>query len=121
MANRSFYPLLGTLDPEIATFDGYVRVSTSGTIVSQSVTGCTVARSNTGLYTLTFADLYPAMKSCVITPVCATATDIKAQVVTAFPSTTGVVTIRFVAVATASDLPTDGGFYVHVAMKNSSA
>jgi hypothetical protein len=121
MANRNFYPFGGSLDPEVVMLDGYVRVSTSGTIVSQTLTGATVAAGTTGVYTITLDDTYNSLLSCVVTPVCASATDIKAQVVSAFPDTTGIITIRFVAVGTAANLPTNGGFFVHLALKNSGA
>lgn len=121
MSEHNYFPAGGTLDPEVITYDGYVRVSTSGTIVSSTLTGVTVARDDTGLYTLTVADLFPSLLSCIVTPVCPTATDIKCQVVTAFPSTTGVITLQFVAVGTAADLPTSGGFFVHLAFKNSTS
>lgn len=61
MSNRMYYPVRGSLNREMVLLFGNVVTSTNGAIASQVCKGFTVARTGTGVYTITLDDTYAAL------------------------------------------------------------
>lgn len=80
MASRFFKPVQA-LNPEIKIIAGSFSIASSGGAATK-VTGLgyTVAKSDTGEYTITLADQYSSCISAVATVQAATAVDLVAQV-----------------------------------------
>ena len=76
--------------------------------------GWTVARSNTGLFTITMTDRFTALNKASAVVWSATAQNLKAQIAafTVGPTATATVQIRLVANGTATDMASDAGSWV---------
>lgn len=80
MASRFFKPVQA-LNPEIKLIAGSFSIAASGGAATKLTgLGYTVAKSNTGEYTITLADQYSACISAVATVQAATAVDLVAQI-----------------------------------------
>ena len=81
MSNRMFYPLRGSLNREVVTLYGTVTTTTNGTIGSQDCKGFSVARTSTGLYTITLQDAYAATLDVRVLIIDTTITPGKGQII----------------------------------------
>lgn len=90
------------------------------TALTSTMKGATAVQIDTGLFEITLADTYPTLLSSDIMLQKASATDIKAQMVSAAPSTTGILKFRTVAVATATNLASGDVIYIRLTLRNSS-
>lgn len=91
------------------------------TSLTSTIKGATVSQINTGLFEIALADTYPTLLSADIMIQKASATDIKPQMVSAAPSTTGLITFRTVAVATATNLASGDVIYIRLTLRNSGS
>ena len=81
MSNRMFYPTRGSLNREVVTLYGTVTTTTNGTIGSQDCKGFSVARTSTGLYTITLQDAYAATLDVRVLIIDTTITPGKGQII----------------------------------------
>lgn len=67
MSNRMFYPFRGSLNREVVALYGEVTTTTGGAIGSQVCKGFSVARTGTGVYTITLQDTYAGVLDAHVT------------------------------------------------------
>jgi len=103
MASRNFNPLQA-LNPEVKIIAGSFSIAASGGAATKvSGLGYSVAKSNTGVYTITLADKYSSMVSAVATVQAATAVDLVAQVKSIDVNSAGTVVLNINAGATPTE------------------
>lgn len=120
MANRYLkqFPLTG--DTGTVMVDGYCNLSNSdSTVLSHTLALASIARTNTGEYTITLQDSWPSLKSCHVTPVLPTAKDIQPTVKSFDVLTAKTIVIVFLTGTTPTDLGAGQGFFVSLCFKNS--
>ena len=61
MANRWFNQFKGSLEKGIVQLDGYVLLDASADVTSETIMGASVAKTTTGIYTITLEDSYPKL------------------------------------------------------------
>ena len=70
MANRWFNQFKGSLERGVVILDGYVQIQASDAgVVAETIAGASVARTGTGLYTITLEDSYNRLLSISLTDV----------------------------------------------------
>ena len=133
MANRWFNQFKGSLEKGIVQLDGYVNLGSDASVVSETILGASVAKTTTGIYTITLEDEFPKLLSCSLTAhsigtnaaglmkvvdvldadgnsVAATLVDVKKIKVATCTSSTGA----------PADVAVKCGFSVHLVLKNST-
>lgn len=61
VTNHSFKPFLGSLDHNLFCLDGYADVASDGSVNSCTGLGFTIAKTATGVYTITLSDSAPSV------------------------------------------------------------
>ena len=132
MANRWFNQFKGSLEKGVVQLDGYVDLGSDASVVSETIMGASVAKTSTGVYTITLEDSYPKLLSvsCILFAMGTVAADVKVvQCKTAAGVDCGasLANVKSIVVATvdaASGAPADValkcGFSIHMVLKNST-
>jgi len=133
MANRWFNQFKGSLEKGVVQLDGYVNLAADASVTSETILGASVAKTTTGIYTITLEDSYPKLLSCTVThfsigtnaaglmkvvdvldkdgnSVAATLANVKKIKVATCTSSTGA----------PADVSVKCGFSVHIVLKNST-
>jgi hypothetical protein len=107
MAARNFSGLK-TLGRELIVIAGSFAPNGSSAVsaTSRKGRGWSVARTDVGLFTITFTDKYVDLVSAIATAQLATAADIKAQIGT-YTAASKTLVIRLLAVATETEVAAD--------------
>lgn len=61
MANRFFQQFKGSLEKGVVQLDGYINLDSDASVVSETIMGASVAKTTTGVYTITLEDSYPKL------------------------------------------------------------
>ncbi len=61
MANRWFNQFKGSLEKGVVQLDGYIQLAADATVTSETIMGASVAKTTTGIYTITLEDSYPKL------------------------------------------------------------
>lgn len=132
MANRWFNQFKGSLERGVVQLDGYVQLASDASVTAEGILGASVAKTTTGIYTITLEDPYPALLHVGLTFHCpatnaagllkvvqvlnadgadcnGTLTNVKSIKVATCTSATGA----------AADVSVACGFTVHLVLKNS--
>jgi hypothetical protein len=114
--SHSFERMLVTLIGNVT------RNGAASAITAVGLSGAAIARTGTGLYTITLQDKYTALLNCSITMKSALASDIQAQIVSA-DTTAAIPTIviRTVVAGVATDIPDLDGMTIRIDLRNSSS
>lgn len=132
IANRWFNQFKGSLEKGVVQLDGYVKIHTDASVLSDTLLGGSVARTGTGTYRITLEDSFPKLLSVQLTP-CSQGTNanqvwkvkqcLTSAGVDAGSSLENVKLIDIVS-CNSSGVPTDVtvacGVLVHIVLKNSS-
>ncbi len=132
MANRWFNQFKGSLEKGIVQLDGYIQLAADATVTAETIMGASVAKTTTGIYTITLEDVYPKLLHVGLTFHCpATNAAGLVKVVQVLDSSGAdcngnLVNVKSIKVATctsatgaAADVSVACGLTVHLVLKNS--
>ena len=123
MANftRTIRPVLGSPEPDLVLFDGYVQLSSSGAIVAQDILGVTVSKTGTGQYTFTFSsDCQGIFRSVDVTLVSSAPQSLATQVKSFTNAPSTAVIINLLSGSTPTDVTSASGLMFDCSVKKSA-
>lgn len=110
----------GSLDRGLVMMAGKVEIAADASVSSDSIIGASVAKTATGVYTITLEDKYTALMSANVTFKAATAVNLVPQVVSDDVVSAKTVVVRLHASGTATDPSAVCTLNVCLILKNSS-
>lgn len=120
MANRLFEQFLFSFTKMLTGIHGQVSLSAAGAVVSSTIRGASVAKTGTGLYTITLDDKYNALMSANVTFQAAAAADLVPQIVSADVAGAKTIVVRLCTGAVATDPAAVCTLNVAILLRNSS-
>ena len=119
MANRNFEQYSYSLIKKKVDIAGYVALSATGAVTSQSIKGAVFAKAGTGEYTLTLEDQYNELLFAHA-ELAENVEDLKAIVSASDVAGTKVITIKLIDdLGAETDVTATAKIYVHLILKNS--
>jgi hypothetical protein len=120
MANRLFQQFFYSLTKNLTGIHGVISINSSAAVTGSTIRGASVAKTGTGLYTITLDDSYPALESAQFTLLAATAVDLVPQIVSADVVSAKTIVVRLNTGATATDPSAACQIHVALRLRNSS-
>lgn len=119
MANRNF-DVMQALEKGVKVIAGSISIGSNAAVSSETIMGASVAKTGTGAYTITLEDAYPALLSCNLTVMAATAVDLVPQIVSADVVSAKTIVFKLLTGATATDPSAACKVQVMIVLKNST-
>lgn len=109
------------LDYKVSVLSGSIVVATgTGGVTANNILGATVARTGTGAFRITLADVWPELLGCDILVSKATAQDLLPQI-NAVTLTSKIIDFRLLTGATPTDVTSEAAtLYITMVFKNST-
>jgi len=122
MSNRYYTSQFShSFERMLVSLMGNITAGSGSNLSVVGLKGAAIAKTGTGLYTITLEDKYKAMIGLSITMKSALASDIQAQVVSEDVSSAQTIVIRTTVAGVATDIPSGDGMIIRIDLRNSSS